>query len=279
MTQAEKSIVFAAQFEIGEKVTPTHKKIVKDALKIRVERNADLAILVGDIGVPQKLSDYIKNGTTGLKEGYVRRIRGASTGCVISQLPEEGRLDEFIEPVVFDKAVKMLEEYDSTIISEIKGVDFTNLNEKTRMKLFNFIKKNITPELMLDRLEIHGLKLKDVKIYSERRLKNQVSFKMRPERKNRKNNWLPIIDKIEKLNPLGWLIFTEVKKGGKAPACRGIMLDLYEEISVEGYTTIIQLYPKNYELALRNAQDLYDILQKEFPDDPRWKLKFEYNFY
>ena len=75
-----KSLVFAGQFEIGEQLTPLHIKIVREAVKLCTSEKADLAILVGDIGVAQKIEAYMRGGVKAVEAIYLDRIKNATSG-------------------------------------------------------------------------------------------------------------------------------------------------------------------------------------------------------
>jgi len=117
----------------------------------------------------------------------------------------------------------------------------------------------------------------DVRLYSERELKNNVAKRMRPSRKGSAESWRPVIESIQ--SPLVRTVFQEVQTRNGIPACRGIMLALYELLSTEGFEEVSQHYSTRDELAVQNATDLYNALHKEFPDDARWKLHIQNNFY
>jgi len=270
-----KTLVFAGQFEIGEQITPLHKRISQDALKLSKEQNADLAILVGDIGVTQKIEAYIKFGFKGINAIYLNRISGAETGCAISQLPTVEKLPRVIDETTLKEGVDLLEAALPGITKTIKKGEYS---ESEKMKVSDVVRTIVCPKLVKLRVAEYSLN-ESIKIYSERQLKNKVSFKMREERANRKVSWLSMAEKLKKINPMAYLLFTEVQKNERIPSCRGIMLELYTEVAEQSYTTLVQLYPKTHELALKNAQGLFDVLHEAFPEDPRWQLNFKYKLY
>ncbi|MBI5388923.1 hypothetical protein HZB01_00925 [Candidatus Woesearchaeota archaeon] len=262
------TIIFAGHFNLGERLVPEQLQTVADA-KTYLAEGTDLGILVGDIGFAQSLEAYLKQGIEGVKEIYTRRLKNAmacGAGCVISQLPRTDKLLEVIDEAHYMRAVQMLVE------------NYGASKELTIEQITNTVRETIAPQLIQSTLEVYGLKPEEVKLYSERELRNIVARRLGSQKEDQKESWRTMLKQIT--DPFLYAIFrTEVEKDRGRAGCRGIMLALYEQLAMQGYEKIVELYPAKHKLSILNAQEVYAHLGRLFPEDKRWKLNFENRFY
>jgi hypothetical protein len=266
----EKEIVFAGHFELFEKITAKHKKTVEDAKKIK----GDLAILIGDIGVSEKLEAFIESGTDGLKYIYQRRIDCAKSLCTISQLPKPKSILKIVDIEQYKIAEKVLKKYPDimTYIENKKDSSNDKKYSKVYNKYLEVLKEEIIPILVNKNLMDLGMK-EETKIYSERKMRNKVSKKMKSKEKGQ---WAKILFNTK--DPIIYKLFSRVEINHGNPSCRGILLALYQTIAEEGYIKIHQYYLEKHALSLIKAGFLYGLIRKKLV--PKLKeLIFENKFY
>ncbi|MEK7540513.1 MAG: hypothetical protein AAB558_04675 [Patescibacteria group bacterium] len=273
---AKKSIVFCGMFDIGEVLQPTQMATVEMAKKTP----GALAIMVGDIGLAEKLGNYIRLGYEGVAAIYQRRLQCAVSGCVSSQLPQLHEIKDLVDESAFVRMQDMLRQTDAELGKVLKHtpVDLTDEEYmKVHAKFTLILREKIIPAMVAERLAAYGLDTNTL-IFSERKLRNKVQFRTRKEKKYQPESWLHLFDVAEKENGLLYLLLTEVENSKGTPACRGIMLALFEEVADLGYSHMYQFYLKKHFLSLSNAELVYEKLHEQFPKDPRWKLKLEDTF-
>lgn len=274
-----KTIVFSGTFDIGEHIIPAQLKIVAEAKK----HNTDIGIIVGDIGLIEKLGTYIKYGIEGVYPIYERRIKCATSGCVTSQLPEIQHISSVIDEREYTEMFEILQKEESPLIEFIRNISdlclFTHTAYQREYELFSHIlRERIVPVIIQQRLQRYNLSA-TTQIYSERVLRNYAQHRLRSRKKNQPKSWLRLFERTEKENGLLYLLLTEIEKETGRATCRGIMLALYEQLANAGYTNIVQLYPQKQFLAIKNAEELYKHLHEAFTEDPRWQLVFSDKFY
>lgn len=274
---AKQSIVFCGTFDIGEVLQPAQLATVEAAKKI----NGDLAVVVGDIGLAEKLGNYVRLGYKGVAAIYQRRLQCAISGCVSSQLPQLHEISALVDESAFVQMQQMLEEANPELAEALKHVS-VDITDEEYMKLHSpmtlVLREKIIPSMVADRLKIYGLPSSAL-IFSERKLRNKVQFRTREEKRHQPESWLHLFDAAEKENGWLYLLLTEIESSKGTPTCRGIMLALFEEVANLGYSGLFQFYLKKHFLSLSNAELLYAKLHEQFPQDLRWKLKVEDTFF
>ena len=270
------TIIFAGHFDFGEKITEKYSMSIDEAIKLK----KDIAILVGDIGPSQKLGAYIMHGAEGVKNVYIKRAECITSLCVHSQLPKKEELEDIIDEEQYRKSASILMKNSPMIFNLLKTVSVDVKNPeylKIQDKFTKIIREKIIPEIVKDRLEAYGIIGRcSWRLYSERNMRNIVSRRLREDKPN---NWLALINKIKAEDRQLDILMKSIEKTRGMPACRGIMLALYEKIAMEGYAKIIQLYPEKYKKSLIMAEELFRILEDSYPRLWPWKLKFEDKFY
>lgn len=270
-------IVFCGTFDIGEVLQEAQLETVAAAKKTP----GDLAVMVGDIGLAEKLGNYIRLGYEGVATIYQRRLQCAISGCVSSQLPQLHEIKNLVDESAFVRMQNMLRRADSALEKALKHtpVDMTDEEYLKLHSKFTFIlREKIIPFMVAERLAAYGLNPNTL-IFSERKLRNKVQFRTRAEKKHQSESWLHLFDEAEKKNGWLYLLLTEVETSKGVPACRGIMLALFEEVVALGYSRMYQFYLKKQYLSISNAELVYTKLHEQFPQDPRWKLKLEDTFF
>lgn len=258
------TLIFAGHFELGERITPVQHLTIQTAQRLP----GRLAVVVNDIGFTNKCLVFLRNGLIGVKEEYLQRMVCATTGCTLSQLPAPEELDQVIDVNLF-QAVST--QYQAWRI----GFD----HEPTKSEINIFFSSTIIPQVIHQRLKEYGLNPVEVKIYSEKQLRNRAELRMRRERANSQKSWLKLLTQAEQQKSLVSILMPEVKKNSGMPSCRGILLALYEQVALEGFTQIIQLYEQKQYLAIQQASDLYSAIHSAFPADPRWCMDIQNHFF
>ncbi len=259
----EKIIVFSGHFDIGERPTDLQNRTVDDAFSYD---DAQLAILVGDIGVHVKIADYIRGGIEAVKENYRFRKVDCTSTCILSQLPDENELDDAIDEEQYKKAVEILKDY-----IDLEGDDL----EK---RLADPVRDFVIPELIKDRLKIYHLDEDSIKIYSERKMRNIVTWRTRSRTKKKKQSWR----NLDLYREDGKSVFIgpqEIVNVRGIPICRGIMTALYETVAKEGYDKVVQIYSTKHAASLTKAQEVYESIADKLPQTKGKDLQFEYKWH
>ena len=243
-----KTIIFAGHFCVGEKIQPVQAKTLSEAKKIK----GDLAILVNDIDFKRKVTYYQMGGKKLVEKHYGKRIKCGTTKpfCSFPQFEEI-------------KSVIDWKDFDDALIA---------LNKAKKKSKDHILNQQIIPHLISHYIKKQGLQDGEVRIFTEREMRNIVSTRLKKDRSNKPSSWLNLFKDIG--------IDNEIKANiSRIPTCGGILLALYERIAKIGYKKVIQLYAKEDKEAILNGVRLYKILQKNNPPDPRWQLEFENHFY
>ncbi len=274
MNDKLRRIIFAGDFSVFESLREVQQRTIDDALEL----DADIAIFVEDLGVGDKLAAYIKGGIEAVKDVYRFRREDCGSRCVIVQLPSENELDLVIDVEQYEKALRMLVEEDLGIVEFLKENDTERDNGaylKIHAEYQRILRERIVPELVLDRVKKYGLVEFDVKLYSERKLRNFVRHR------------------VKKTGPMGWRNIQSFRRSGGQislgsmivvnhrgiPICRGIMVALYEQVAAEGYNELIQYCPKEYYLASTKAQLVYQAVAEQLPQTRGRNMQFIYRWY
>lgn len=281
---AHQSIVFGGHFDLGEHIREVHMRTITAARANAETILAPVGILIGDIDFNQKVAAYIQQGIAGVKEAYRKRLARNPSGCVRAQIPKETDLDKVIDEAQYSFAAALVEQKAPRLYHEVRTQPLNVQDQEktgTHQALAHFIRNEVTIPLSAQRMFTYSLRqgqsLPEVRLYSERELKNVVAQRIRPSRANTDQSWKKLRESI--LSPLLCAFLDEVSTKNGIPACRGIILALYEELTQDGFHHVIQHYPQSQQLAIQNAVDLYNALRREFPNDSRWQLTFKNTFY
>lgn len=252
-----KHAIVAGTFEIGEKVREEQLQAIERAKA----SGADIVMLVNDIGLAQKLLAYESGSTDAVNALYAERLLCAKTGCQISQLPKT--TDEvalFRDDAALRTMLKVLRAYtDSRDLSNVQRV----------------CQNVIVPEQIRERLRIYGVDAQQVRVYTERHLRNQVSRSLRMRYAHQPQSLAPLILKAQAKHQGVALLLEELQSARRIPTCRAIVLQLYINLS-QGYDSVLMLQEPLHQLAFENAGELYTQLHRVFPHDPRFQLQITY---
>ncbi len=246
-----KTLILTGSFDIGEAVRDTQLQSLERAKQYQ----GDSAFLIGDLGVEEKITAYQQHHADGIREIYRRRLACAKSGCQISQLPKEEEIDGRVD---FDALDRMVTQYEQA-------------NDEDTLET---VKKIVDAEID-ERLKKYGVDRESVSIIKERDLRAFVRKRIRSRNENKEWSWLKVMNWAEKNNAGLYLLLTELKTESNKPACRALMLALYQQIAEQGYDKLIILQEEIHRLSFENAQELYNNLHQSFPEDPRWQLQFE----
>ncbi len=303
-----KHIILAGHFDIGENVTDKQKRTIEDAVKLEGE----LGILVGDVGVAEKIGAYLKGGIAGVRDTYLDRIVDCETACVMAQLPKEDEILSVIDTAAYEKMAAILREEAPEIAEVLTRVDIDTKNPEyvgIREELQRIVREKIVPELIEDRIQLYGLDPADVTVYSERSLRNRVAHRVRKRAGRGQGSWrhlpgfyqegkstyiVPLPEDLEMELAMDEETLTErAERTGHAfnyptyrvvnrrgvPVCRGIMLALFEKVATEGYEKITQLYDAKHRDAIVKAQAIFQAIAGKLPQTKERRVTFENTFY
>ena len=140
------------------------------------------------------------------------------------------------------------------------------------------VRKEVIPELINQRLKLYNLDEQNIKLYSERKLRNIVRKRTRTPHKQseKEKTWKQLKNFSDSENiKIGSQIIVN-EKGN--PLCRGIILALIEKVVMEGYEKIHQIYPEKHHLSLTKAQMVFEQIKGQLPHTKNKKLEFEYRW-
>ncbi len=241
-----KTIVFAGGFNVGEKITPKHIKAFQKATKMK----ADIGMVVNDIDFARKLTYYKEFGKKSVIRLYGNRIKCGTT-VPLCKLPDFSKVEEIIDWKMYDNAIRKW--------------------KKSKRELNVILNKNIVEPLIAQRLKKYGTTADCCRIFREKQLRNKAGVRLRTKVETR-GSWRDVLTKTKMLGVIQ-------TKAEKVPMCGAILLALYEQLANEGYQKVIQLYHADEKPAVENGIRIYKTLHAVFPNDARWKLKFENHFH
>lgn len=241
------TIIFSGHFSIGETVNGIQLKTVEAAKKI----DGRFGLIVNDIDLKRRLQFYRMGGREMVIKHYGGRKKCGTT-APLCELPDYETLPELIDWDFYDSALSVLQNSN------------TDMTEVLRLK--------IVPTEIQKRLELYGLPA-DMLVYSERALRNLAGNRLSSaKRKMKQTSWLPFLEKIDLLDSVQAPI-------SKIPTCGGIMLALFEKLSKERFSKIVQCIDKADQYAFDNGRELCETLHRYFPEDPRWNFEFEHRYF
>ena len=166
-------ITFVGHFDIGERLGNELSKLVLEAHNIPGKK----IVLVGDIGVYDKLYAFIRKGLAGIIFHYHYRQYCAETECLLSQLPEnEQAILETFDENHYTYMASSLQKTHPEIYSKIKNQKGTDSSILQNCDLDELIQTIIE-----QRLKKYNFNAEEVILVSERYLRNLVGRRIKPE--------------------------------------------------------------------------------------------------
>ena len=173
------------------------------------------------------------------------------TTKTLCELPDFKKIPELIDWGFYDDAVEVLR-------TATDDIDTT-------------LRTQVVPRAIAKQLTAYALSLSDVRVYTERSLRNDARRHLRSSVKPERS-WRP------QLEVVGALDNVQAAMTG-TPVCGAILLSLYEQLAQAGYRHCVQLYAEGDRGPLENASGLYNKLRVAFPSDSRWALDIETAYY
>ncbi len=240
-----KSIVFAGHFTVGEKLTEGQLKSIQKACSLGIQ----IGILVNEIDFERKIRFYQIGGKEMVIKHYDSRKKCGTTDSVCKLLTFEQKI-ALIDWDVYE-----------FVVERVKG----------HKNISQILREELIPALIQKRIQEYNLSLENVKIYTERQLRNRASIRLAEHREQGTNSWIPQLRQVNLLSSM------KAPVSG-IPVCKAIMVALYEILSKDGYTKLIQIYSENDKFAIESGKEVCLSLKAAFPEDTRWNFEFE-NFY
>ena len=245
------SVTFVGHFDIGENLSDELMQLV---VKARTEPGKKL-ILIGDIGVYDKLYAFIRKGIDGVIFHYHYRQYCAETECLLSQLPvnEQAILETFDEDQ-YNYMASYLQKTHPEIYSRIK-----NQKETDPFTLQNCDLDELIQSIIELRLKKYNFNAEEVTVVSERYLRNLVGRRIKPEGKK---SWTKLSGFVK--NNEGVRLGNElISSGNNNPLCRGIMFALNEYLSDQEYTGVHYYLEQRQQGFVKKGWDLFDLYKNE----------------
>lgn len=166
MKDTNNTIIFTGHFDIGETISEELRSLVEDSKKIE----GIPLILVGDVGISEKVVKYILEGIKGLISSYYERMINCSSDCISQPLPKNDiEIENRICKKTFDLIEEKINSYNEKLCIQIKNIKseldilFSNENvpeiarknyngSSFHIKLLdNLIEKDDIPEIIRNR--------------------------------------------------------------------------------------------------------------------------------
>jgi hypothetical protein len=245
------SVTFVGHFDIGESLGGELIRLVEEARSVPGKK----IILVGDIGVYDKLYAFIRKGIDGIIFHYHYRQYCAETECLLSQLPanEQAILATFDEDQ-YNYMASFIQKRHPEVYSRIKSQ-----KEKTPSILQNCDLDELIQSIIELRLRKYNFNDEDVVLISERYLRNLVGRRIKPEGKK---SWTQL-NAYVKNNDGVWLGNELITSGNNNPLCRGIMFAFNEYLSDQGYTDVHYYLEERQQIFVKKGWDLFNRYKNE----------------
>ena len=244
-------ITFVGHFDIGERLGDDLQRLVLAAQNIPGKK----VILVGDIGVYDKLYAFIRKGLAGVVLHYHYRQYCAETECLLAQLPKsEADILDIFDQEQYDFMASYIQKSYPEVYFSIK-----NKIEKDARVLQNCDLNKLIESIVEQRLKRYNFVPEEVIIVSERYLRNMVGRRIKPQGEK---SWTKLHAFTK--NNLGIKIGDElIASGNNNPLCRGIMFAFNEYISEQGYTSVNYLLEDRQQGFVKKGWDLFDMYRNE----------------
>jgi hypothetical protein len=235
-------IIITGHFDIGETYSSTAQLLVENAKRSAGKK----LVLVGDIGVEDKLFAYIRKGVDGVVLTYHIRHHCAQTECVLAQLPKtEAGIRAVIDVDQYTEMTTLLQREFPAVYHAIEK----NENEAL-VKLKAVGTGMLTAKLVQQRLKQYGLNEDEVWLVREKALRNRAGRKIKTAWKALAS-FNPAADGIRLGNEY-------VTNATQKPVCRGIIFALNELIAEKGFTTIDYFIEDRHLLFMQKGWNLFD---------------------
>lgn len=244
-------ITFVGHFDIGERLGSELSRLVLEAHNIPGKK----IVLVGDIGVYDKLYAFIRKGLAGVVFHYHYRQYCAETECLLAQLPKsEADILNVFDEEQYDFMASYIQKSHPEIYFSIK-----NHKEKDARVLQNCDLNKLIESIIEQRLKQYNFVSEDIIVVSERYLRNLVGRRIKPDGKK---SWTKLQGFTK--NSLGVKIGDElITSGNNNPLCRGIMFAFNEYISDLGYTNVNYLLEDRQQGFVKKGWELFQLHRKE----------------
>jgi len=246
------NLTITYHFEVGEK-KPTIDKYHKI-----FNSNDDVSILVGDIGILNKLLIYSQGGMDSLAKDYLTRLQCSTSNCIRMQLPTNyERANEIIDENFYISILERLRKDEPKILVKMEnGLRLDELSISIVRKILSDVIDTYYTVPLVNTLSTSK---RSVVIVFEKNLRNIVSQRYK---KSRSRNW---IDKIPKQ-------YTLSHDG--SPLCKGILCAYFEKLSLLGYKDIQVILDNIYIHSFIKAWVLFDSSQHKIDYFQNIKLTF-----
>lgn len=245
------SVTFVGHFDIGERLSDELMQLIEEARTIPGKK----IVLVGDIGVYDKLYAFIRKGIDGVIFHYHYRQYCAETECLLSQLPEnEQAILETFDENHYTYMASSLQKTHPEIYSTIKNQKGTDSSILQNCDLDELIQTIIE-----QRLKKYNFNAEEVILVSERYLRNLVGRRIKPEGNK---SWTQLSGFVK--NNEGLRLGNElITSGNKNPLCRGIMFAFNEYLSDQQYTNVHYYLEQRQQGFVKKGWALFNLYKNE----------------
>ena len=244
-----KQLIYVGHFDIGECYSKKTEKLINQAKTME----GDIIVLVGNIGVENKIITYINQGIEGLRTLYEERLNSCTSICQLHQLPKNTEeIHKIIDLEFYEETTLFLKKEHLKIYNSIKN------NSHYKEDLTSILNKVIVPQTIQKRIDSYGFTMdRKIIIEKEKYLRNRV--------KNKTKNDAPWteIGSFEENGKGTFIGSTQIISTQKVAICRGIMFSLYEKIWLTKYTKIIHFLEKKHERSTKKGFEFFEKYYRE----------------
>lgn len=244
-------IIFTGHFDIGEKLNDSARTLVQRAAHLPDKK----IILIGDIGVEDKLNAFVRKGLEGIVLTYHLRHHCAETECVLAQLPKtEKEIIETIDLNQYEQMVDIMKNKYPDILSGLKK------NEPTALSEFKKIRNDfLVNQLIQDRVQLYGLNAEETILVKEKSLRNRVGRRVK---KGSGKSWSQFSGFVKDEN--GVKLNDEIiVNANQKPVCRGIIFALHELVAEKGFTEIDYFIEERHRSLIEKGWQLFDLCNQQ----------------
>jgi len=123
-------------------------------------------------------------------------------------------------------------------------------------------------------LNFFGLDIGEVKLFSERQLRNIASRRLAGSRKNRPSSWWTILKQLEVTDAL--ILSQELEFSGGHHSCKAILLSLLESVHAQGFSRLHWVAEPQLFRALSGVSRLLSILKSAEIETSLTQLNFSF---
>ena len=248
-SQPRRKVVLAGHFSVGLKATENERATIEDA----IDEGGDLSVLANDMNFYRQALYYRKAGRQALVREVERRPKCGTTRDFYLA-PDESSAPR-IDFDIYDSIVQHFQSEDP---------DYDTFKRVLR--------EEVVPKAIRTRLEHHGLSAQQVLLFTESRLRNFASSRIRRRRSGGAKSWRCNLKNANLLERVTAPV-------SRIPTCGAVLLGLYEQLATRGYDCVVHLFDQQDKPMIENGVSLLSTMAKNDQSCFGTGLRFERHYY